>query len=166
MPHGTERPEPCQTGRLHRALGLFRPTPEGELVADHFPIMTIDHRRQMCPAVLPTGDMRYIHGPPFVASTPPTGPALHARTWGGDTLMHEPPLLLEHAVDRLPIHNDSIPESQQHPQSPISKCGILLNPLPQPLHPRRVSRPPASLRHARAMQVGSAHPQHLTAPPL
>ena len=44
-PYRPERPKPGQAGGFHRALGLLGPTPKSELVADHFPIMTINHRR-------------------------------------------------------------------------------------------------------------------------
>lgn len=43
--------------------------------------------------------------------------------------MHEPPLLLEHAIDRFAIHDDPVLESQQYPKPPIPECGMLLDQL-------------------------------------
>ena len=108
--------------------------------------------------------MRHVLGPAFIASTRPTDPAVHTRTWGGDALMHEPPLLFQHTIDRLPIDDDPIPAAQQHPQSPIPKGGVLLNALAQPLRPRWLSRPPAPRRPVDAMRAGAATPS--TSQPL
>ena len=83
---------------------LLRPTPQREFVSDHFPIMTIDHDRQMPPAIVPTGNMGGIHRPPLVAPTGSTDPASDARARSGDSLMHEPALLLQHAIDRVAIY--------------------------------------------------------------
>ena len=46
---------------FHCALGRLHPTPERKLVPNHFPIMTIDHCRQMRPAVL--GRTKYASRP-------------------------------------------------------------------------------------------------------
>jgi hypothetical protein len=62
--------------------------------------------------------------------------------------MHAPPLLLHDAVHRLAIHDDAVPESQQHPQPPIPECGMLLDQLVEPLGPRRVGPPAVSSRVA------------------
>ena len=136
-PARTERAEPLETGGFHCAFRLLRPTPQCEFVPDHFPIMTINHGRQMRPAILSTGDMRHIHGPPFVALTRSTHPASHARPRGGDSLMHQPALLLQHAVDRFAIHHQAVSTSQLHPESAIPKRRILLDPIPQSLQPGR-----------------------------
>jgi hypothetical protein len=74
--------------------------------------MTINHCRQMRPAILSTINMGHIHGPASVAAIRPTRPALHARAWSGDALMHEPPILLQHTIDGLPIDAESVPESR------------------------------------------------------
>jgi hypothetical protein len=79
---GSQCAEPCETGRFHRPLCLLGPTPKGQFVADEFPIMTINHRREMRPAVLATGNRCHIHRPPFIAPTRPTHPALYERPWG------------------------------------------------------------------------------------
>ena len=65
----------CSTGPLPmdtranapQVLGFDRPVlltlpdfPVRELVADHFPIMTINHGRQIGPAIVSTGNMRHI----------------------------------------------------------------------------------------------------------
>ena len=42
-----QRSEPGETGGFHGALRRLRPTPQGELVAPHFAVVTVDHRRQM-----------------------------------------------------------------------------------------------------------------------
>ena len=122
----TQGPKSLQTRRFDRPFRLLCPTAQGELIAHHFPIMTINDRRQMRPTIVSTINMRHIHGPAFVAAIRPTRPALHARAWGGDALMHEPPVLLQHTIDGLPIDEKSVPESQQHPQPPIPKRWILL----------------------------------------
>lgn len=97
---------------------------------------------------------------------PRLGLDVDARTWGGDALMHEPPLLFQYTMGSLPIDDDPIRAAQQSPQSPTSKDKVLLNPLPQPLRPRRVSclRRPAV--PSMLMRAGAAHPEHLTAPPF
>ena len=51
-PDRPQRPEPGETGDLHGSLRLLRATPQSDLVADHFAVVTVDHRRQMRPAVL------------------------------------------------------------------------------------------------------------------
>ena len=160
-PDGTERPEPREAGCFDRPLSLLCSTAERKLIADDFAIMAVDHRRKMRPAVLPTGDMRHIHRPPFIAATCPTGPASHTRAWGRDALMHEPPLLLQHAIDRLPIDDDPIPKLQQHPQSPIPKRGMDLNPIPQPLQPGWVGAPAPSCWDRGPMQARSADTEYL-----
>jgi hypothetical protein len=75
---GPECPEALETGRFDRSLRLLRPTPEGKLVADEFPVMAINHGGQMRPAIVLTSDMRHIHRPPFVAPAHLTHPAAHA----------------------------------------------------------------------------------------
>ena len=108
----TQGPKSLQARRFDRPFHLFRPTAQGELVGHHFPIVTINHRRQMRPAILSTLTMRHIHGPAFVAALRPTRPALHARAWGSDALMHEPPVLLQHTIDGLSIDAESVSESR------------------------------------------------------
>ena len=136
--HRTERPEALETGRLDSPFGLLCATAECELVADHFTIMAVDHGGQMRPTVLATGNMRHIHGPPFITPTGPTHPAPHPGARGGDPLMDEPSLLFEHAIDRLAIDDPPFLESQQHPEPPIAKRRMLLNQLAQALRPQRV----------------------------
>jgi len=165
-PARTERAEPLETGGFDGPFRFLRPTPQREFVPDHFPIMTINHGRQMCPAILSTGDMRDIHGPPLVASTRSTHPASHARPRGGDSLMHEPALLLQHAVDRFAIEDDPVLKPHQCPESAIPKRRMLLNPIPQSLQPRWLRAASASSRSSGSMQAGSTHTEHLTAPAL
>ena len=84
----------------------------------------------MRPAVLAARNMRHIHGPPFIAPTGLTHPASDARAGRGDTLMHEPPLLFQHPIDRFAIHEEPVLAAQQHPQPAIPEGGILLDQLP------------------------------------
>ncbi len=128
--------------------------------------MTINHRRQMRPAILSTLNMRHIHRPACVAAIRPTRPALYARAWGADTLMHKPPLLFQYAIDRLPIDDDPIPKSQQHPQPPIPKRRILLDQLPQALRPRRIRHRASPVARSRPMQARAADTEDLATPPL
>ena len=127
--HWTQRPEALQTRRFDRPFRLLRSTAECKLIPDHFPIVTVDHRREMRPAILPTGNMRHIHGPAFVTAIRPTRPALHPRAWRRDTVMHTPPLLFQDPIHRLAIDDNPILHSQQYPQPPIPTGGLLLNQL-------------------------------------
>lgn len=77
-----QRAEPLQARHFHRPLRLLRATAERKRVAHNFPIMAINHRREMRPAILPTGNMRHIHGPPFVTPAGPTHPPVDSRPWG------------------------------------------------------------------------------------
>jgi hypothetical protein len=43
----SECPVADDAGRFDRSLRLFGPTAQREFVADHLPIMTVDHRREM-----------------------------------------------------------------------------------------------------------------------
>jgi hypothetical protein len=52
---------------------------------------------------------------------------------------------------------------QQHPQSSIPKGGVVLNPLAQPLRPRRVGHPTLRLALFRPIRAGSVHPEYLAA---
>ena len=60
----THRAEAFQTGHFSVAFCFLRPSAEGELVADAFAIMTVEHCRQVGPAILAGGDtsIRQIHG--------------------------------------------------------------------------------------------------------
>jgi hypothetical protein len=44
--------------------------------------VTIDHGSEMRPPILSTGNMRHIHGPPFITPTGPTHPAPHPGARG------------------------------------------------------------------------------------
>lgn len=165
-PHGPQYPEPGQAGGFHRALGLLRPTPQRELLPNDFPIMTINHCQHMGSTILAARNMCHIHGPPFIASTRPTDPALHTRTRGGDAVMHEPPLLFQHSIDRFAIDADPVLAAQQHPQEAIAKRRMLLDQLVEAFGPGRIGSPASPLRRSRPMQTGSAHTQHLTTSPF
>lgn len=64
--HGSERAEPRETGRLNGSFSLLSSAASRELVAHDFPIVTINDGGEMRPAILATGDMRHVHGPPFI----------------------------------------------------------------------------------------------------
>jgi hypothetical protein len=70
--------------------------------------MTIDHRREMGPPIVTTRDVRHIHRPPFITPSGSTHPATRPGTRRGDALMHKPPVLLQHAIDRFPIHHEAV----------------------------------------------------------
>ena len=76
--------------------------------------------------------------------------------------MHEPPLLLQDPVHRLAIHDEPVLESQQHPQPPIPKRGMLLDQLMEPLGPRRISSLLSCAGCARPMQAGTTDSQDPT----
>src|SRR6516164_11790531 len=84
----------------------------------------------MTPAVSSTGDMRDIHGPPFVAPLGATLKTLSSWSWGHRALMDQPALEPQHAVDGLPVDADPLREAQQRPQPPITKGRMSLD---QPL---------------------------------
>ena len=63
---------------------------DGMTEANHFPIMTIKHRREMSLAIVPTGGMRDIHGPAIVTLQGSALQGLRTREWGVGWLMHEP----------------------------------------------------------------------------
>lgn len=56
----SEGPETGQAGRFDGPFRLLRWSPEGQLLADHFPVMAVHHRHQMGPAIPSTGDMGHI----------------------------------------------------------------------------------------------------------
>lgn len=68
----TQGSKSLQTRRFNGSFCLLGSAPYRKLIPHHFPIMTVDQRGQMRPATLPTGNMRHIPGPAFVA---PAGPA-------------------------------------------------------------------------------------------
>jgi len=158
----SERPEPLETRGFDGPFRLLRATPQGKLIADALAIVTINHRREMRPAVLATGDMRHVHRPPFITATRPTCPASHARAWGRDALMHEPPLLLQHTVDRLAIDDDPVLKPHQCPEPPIAKRRMLLNPIPHPFQPRRIDTGAVWCWAGGPMQARPAYLQHPT----
>lgn len=54
------------TGALNGPFRFLRPSSQRQFIANNFPIMTINHRREMSLAIVPTGGMRDIHGPAIV----------------------------------------------------------------------------------------------------
>ena len=69
--------------------------------------MAINHGGKMGPAILPTRNMRHVHRPPFITAAGSADPAVHARPRGTRPLMHQPPLLLQHPIHRLLVHDDA-----------------------------------------------------------
>lgn len=80
--------------------------------------------------------------------------------------MHDPPLLLEHTIDRFAIHDDPVLASQQHSQPPIPECGMLLNPLAEPICPRRVRNSASHPGPSRPMQARMAYLKDPTTAPF
>lgn len=163
---GAERAEPRETGRLDGPLCLLGPIPACELVAHDFPIVTINDRGEMRPAVLPTRHMRHIHGPAFIAPTGPAHPAAYAGARRTRPLMDQPPLLLEHSIHRLFIDAACRLAPQQGPQMPIAERGILLNQLPERLDPRGGHGHGASIHRGDTRQARTADRQDPATPPL
>ena len=98
----------------------------------------------------------------MIDTTGPTCPALYARPWGGDALMHEPPLLFQDTIDRFAVHDHPALASQQHLQSAIPERGMLLDQLVEPFGPGRIGSPTSLLRPGRPMQSRSTDAEHLT----
>ena len=107
----------------------------------------------MGPAILATGNMRHIHGPPLITPTGPTHPTPDARPWGGAALMYEPPLLLQDSIHRLLVHGPRGLPAQQRPQMPIAERGKLLNQLSELFHPRWISGHGVARNRGRTMQA-------------
>src|SRR5215475_6856893 len=118
-PCRTQRAEPVQAGLLERPLGLLCPAPYYELVPDELAIVTIDHRGQVGPAVLPTGYVSHVNHPARVVAyclaTPPRNPGPRGRR----PLMHEPTLRHPDAIDRLGREANSVPKAEPGPEAPI-----------------------------------------------
>ena len=76
-------------------------------------------------------------------------------------MMDEPALLLQRTIDRLPIDDDLIAEPQLHPEPAVAERGMHLNPVAQPLEPRRVGAPTPSRWGDCPMQPRSVDAEHL-----
>src|SRR5690348_16772309 len=163
----SERPKPRQAGGLQGPFGLLGSAAQGELIADQFTIMTIDHRREMSPAIPPAGNVGDIHGPPLVAATGSTDEAPRSRTWGRGALVDQPLLLAQHPIDRFVIHGEAVLIAQQRPQPSIPEGRMLLKqPLqlgepagirPSRWHPRNrpaLQRCPGDLQHVTPVAFG------------
>src|SRR5262249_28682381 len=98
---GPQRAKAVQAGRLPPPLRLLAPPAQGEFIANHLTIMTIDDRGQMRPAIRATGNVGHIHRPPLIARRRLTPPAAYARARGARSLMHQPALEFEDPVDHL-----------------------------------------------------------------
>lgn len=159
-------PKARQTGRLHCPLGLLRPSPQGEFIPDELAIMTVNHRRQMPPAVLSTGNVRQIHRPAGIAAWGAAHPAPDSRAGCARPLVHEPLLQLQHPIDRLTIDRTALPEAQEGPDPAIAEGGMLLD---ESLHLGRqggAQRRPHPRSPWLSMQRRPRHLQDLTRPPF
>jgi hypothetical protein len=119
--------------------------------------MAINDRREMRPAILATGNVRDIHGPPLVAPTGSTDPALDSRPWGRESLMDHPPLLLQHPIHRLLVHGPCRLPAQERPEMSIPERGMLLNQPSELLNPWGGRSVAALSRCLSTMQARSGH---------
>ena len=85
-----QRPEARQAGLLERPLGFPGATAQCEFIASHFPVVAINNRREMAPAVSSTWNVSYIHCPAFIAPLRTAPTALDARPRRRHALMYEP----------------------------------------------------------------------------
>ncbi|WHZ25490.1 MAG: hypothetical protein OJF51_000285 [Nitrospira sp.] len=65
--------------------------------------------------------------------------------------MDEPPLLLQHPIDRFAIDHNLVQQPQHHPESSIAERGMLLNHLAEPLCSWRIGRLGYPLRQVAPM---------------
>src|SRR5689334_22260913 len=118
---GPQRAEAINAGFLERAFGLLRATPSSRLVAHDLPIVAVDDRGEVSPAVHAAVDVRHVHGPAFVAPGGTASPPLHAGPRGRLSLVDEPTLELERAVHGLPVDRQPFPEPEKRPETTISE---------------------------------------------
>ena len=156
---GPQCAEPLEAGRLERPFGLLGSAAQGEFIANHFTIMTIDHRSEMRPAIGATGNVSHIHRPPLITGCSLTPPAPHSGPRGARPLMHQPAFELEDPIDHFAIDLKPVSIPQQGPQPPIAKRRMLRQELMESRRQRR--REPRGWRLAArlAMQRCAGHLQ-------
>src|SRR5215831_2277468 len=165
-PRRAQRPESFQTRGLERSLRLLGPPSQGKLVTDELAVVTIDHRGELGPAVLPAVHVGHVGGPAFVAPRGLAAPPVDPGPRGGRPLMHEPAFESADAVDGLGRQADAIPKTQQSPQPPIAEGRVAAN-QGGDLHSQRLvehratERPLGALAHPTA-----SHRQDPAHPPL
>src|SRR5580693_2167039 len=123
----SQRAEACQAGLFERPLGFPGATTQGEFVAGHFPVMTVDNRGEMAPAVSSTWNVSYIHCPPLIAARRTAPESVDPRPWRQRTLMDESTFEHQQSIHRLAIHAEPLDETQHRPQPPIAKRRIQLD---------------------------------------
>src|SRR5215472_3261087 len=126
-PRRAQRAEPFQARFLERPLGLFGPPPQGKLVTDELAVVTIDHRGEVGPAILPAVHVGHVGGPALIAPRGLAAPPVDPGPRGGRPLMHEPAFESADAVDGLGRNADAIPKTQQGPQPPIAEGRVAAN---------------------------------------
>src|SRR5215831_5545201 len=165
-PRRAQRAEPFEARFLERPLGLLGPPPQGKLVTDELAVVTIDHRGEVGPAILPAVHVGHVGGPAFVAPRGLAAPPVDPGPRGGRPLMHEPAFESADAVDGLGRQADAIPKTQQSPQPPIAEGRVAAN-QGGDLHSQRLvehratERPLGALAHPTA-----SHRQDPAHPPL
>ena len=128
--------------------------------------MAINHGGKMGPAVLPTRNMRHVHRPPFITAAGSADPAVHARPRGTRPLMDQPPLLLQHPIHRLLVHDVRRLATQECPEMSIAEGRMLLNQLLESLDPGRVQDCPAPSNPPHTVQPRTPHGQNPATPPF
>ena len=91
-PNGTQCAEASKASRFDGLLSFLSSPTQGKLIAYYFSVMAINHRRQMPPTVLSTGNMSHIHRPAMITLSRSTPTALDTRAWGRGPLLHQPTL--------------------------------------------------------------------------
>src|ERR1700728_3499982 len=122
--------EARQASLLERPLGFPGTTAQREFIAGHFPVVTINNRREMAPAVSSRGNVRDIHCPALIAALRTASESMDPLPWRQRTLMHEPTFEHQQSIHRLTIYADPFDETQHRPQAPVTEGRILLD---QPL---------------------------------
>src|SRR5258705_12895362 len=120
-PSGRRVPEARQTSLLEGPLGFPRATPQGELIAGHFPVMAVDNRREMAPAVSTARHMSHVHRPALIAPLRTASESLDAGPRRQRTLIDEPALEHQQSIHRLTVHADPFDETQHRPESPVTE---------------------------------------------
>ena len=80
--------------------------------------------------------------------------------------MDKPPLLLQHPIHGLAIHEQAVAKPQQDPEASIAKGRMLLNPLVQTICPRRVHGGTSCPSLSQPMEARAADSEDPTATPF
>jgi hypothetical protein len=85
----SEHAEPCETGRLKGPFRFLRSAAQRELVTDNFPVVTINHDREMGPSILAIRDMYHVHRPAVITLIGSTHPAAYVGARRAGSLMDQ-----------------------------------------------------------------------------